>query len=46
MNGIDTRADDYLRRVRAALADLPADEVAEVMEDLEAHVAEFFAEAG
>ncbi|MFC5289498.1 DUF1700 domain-containing protein [Actinokineospora guangxiensis] len=46
MNGIDTRADDYLRRVKAALADLPADEVAEVMEDLEAHVAEVFAEAG
>jgi hypothetical protein len=46
VNGIDTRADDYLRRVRAALADLPADEVAEIMEDLEAHVAEVFAEAG
>lgn len=46
MNGIDTRTEDYLRRVRAALADLPADEVAEVMEDLEPHVAEVFEEAG
>lgn len=46
MNGIDTRTEDYLRRVRAALADLPAEEVAEVMEDLEPHVAEVFEEAG
>lgn len=46
MNDIDTRTEDYLRRVRAALADLPADEVAEVMEDLEPHVAEVFEEAG
>ncbi|WP_026425370.1 HAAS signaling domain-containing protein [Actinokineospora inagensis] len=37
---------DYLARIRAALADLPAEELAEVMEDVEPHVAEVFAEAG
>ncbi|GLW94554.1 DUF1700 domain-containing protein [Actinokineospora globicatena] len=37
---------DYLDRVRRALADLPADEVTEVMEDVEPHVTEVFAEAG
>ncbi|GLZ42980.1 hypothetical protein [Actinokineospora sp. NBRC 105648] len=37
---------DYLARVRAALADLPGDELAEVMEDVEPHVIEVFDEAG
>ncbi|WP_018682075.1 DUF1700 domain-containing protein [Actinokineospora enzanensis] len=48
MNGTDTRPEvaDYLRRVRAALADLPADELSEVMEDVEPHVAEVLDEAG
>ncbi|MBM7772812.1 hypothetical protein JOD54_003016 [Actinokineospora baliensis] len=45
-----TKADpglaEYLGRVRAALADLPADELAEVMEDVEPHVTEVFAETG
>ncbi|MGQ0841635.1 DUF1700 domain-containing protein [Actinokineospora sp.] len=48
MNGdIDTRPElaDYLRRVRAALADLPPEELAEVMEDVEPHVTEVFGEA-
>lgn len=48
MNGdIDTRPElaDYLNRVRAALSDLPADELAEVMEDVEPHVTEVFGEA-
>lgn len=44
MSDVDTRVDEYLRRVRAALSDLPADEVAEIMEDLEPHVAEVYAE--
>ncbi|WP_436501427.1 HAAS signaling domain-containing protein [Actinokineospora sp. HUAS TT18] len=49
MNGTtDTRPglDEYLARVRAALADLPADELAEVLEDIEPHVTEVFGEPG
>ncbi|CRK58657.1 Proline-rich protein [Alloactinosynnema sp. L-07] len=38
--------DDYLARVRTALADLPADELAEVLEDIEPHVTEVFGEPG
>lgn len=37
-------ATDYLERVRAALADLPADEVADIIEDVEPHLAEIDAE--
>ncbi|GAA3009942.1 HAAS signaling domain-containing protein [Actinokineospora diospyrosa] len=37
---------EYLGRVRTALADLPADELAEVMEDVEPHVTEVFTETG
>lgn len=36
---------DYLRRVRAGLADLPPEELTEIMEDTEAHVTEVFGEA-
>ncbi len=49
MNGdIDTRPElaDYLGRVRAGLADLPPEELTEVMEDVEPHVTEVFGEAG
>ncbi|WP_424188663.1 DUF1700 domain-containing protein [Actinokineospora sp. G85] len=48
MNGTDTRSEleDYLRRVRVALADLPADELTEVMEDVEPNVLEAFEETG
>ncbi|PPK64368.1 hypothetical protein V5P93_001764 [Actinokineospora auranticolor] len=48
MNTTETRQElvDYLRRVRAALADLPADELAEVMEDVEPHLAEVLDETG
>ncbi|RLK55491.1 DUF1700 domain-containing protein [Actinokineospora cianjurensis] len=48
MNATEARPGvaDYLGRVRAALADLPADELTEVMEDVEPHVTEVFAEAG
>lgn len=44
----DTRLelDEYLARVRKALADLPADELAELMEDVEPHVTEVFGEDG
>lgn len=37
-------AEHYLAGMRAALADLPASEVAEIMEDVEAHVTEVAAE--
>ncbi|HVK25332.1 MAG TPA: hypothetical protein VM677_28580 [Actinokineospora sp.] len=49
MNGeteIHPGLDDYLARVRAALADLPAEELAEVLEDIEPHVTEVFGEPG
>ncbi|TWP51211.1 hypothetical protein FKR81_16480 [Lentzea tibetensis] len=39
-------AEHYLAGMRAALADLPASEVAEIMEDVEAHVTEVAAELG
>ncbi|MGH3861409.1 DUF1700 domain-containing protein [Actinokineospora sp.] len=44
----DTRLelDEYLARVRTALADLPADELTELMEDVEPHVTEVFGEDG
>lgn len=44
----DTRLelDEYLARVRKALADLPADELTELMEDVEPHVTEVFGEDG
>ncbi|PWW54285.1 DUF1700 domain-containing protein [Actinokineospora spheciospongiae] len=49
MNGeIDTRPglEDYLTEVRSALSDLPADEVAEIMEDVEPNVYEVYGETG
>ncbi|MGW5055314.1 DUF1700 domain-containing protein [Actinokineospora sp. NPDC004072] len=48
MNDILTRPEvaEYVQRVRAGLAGLPAEEVAEVMEDLAPHVAEVYAETG
>ena len=39
-------AEDYLDGVRAALADLPAPEVAEILDDVRAHLADLTAELG
>jgi len=39
-------AEEYLRGVREALADLPATEVAEILDDVRAHLADLTAELG
>jgi hypothetical protein len=39
-------AEDYLHGVRAALADLPAPEVAEILDDVRAHLTDLTAELG
>lgn len=44
--GTDTAAASYLAEVRVALADLPATEVAEILDDIGPHVAEVAAELG
>jgi len=43
---IRTEVQDYLNRMRAALADLPDAEVAEIMDDVGSHVVEVAAELG
>ena len=42
----DPLVDDYLRRLRAAAADLPRDRRTELVEEIEAHVDEALGEAG
>lgn len=46
MNTQALGVEHYLAGMRAALDDLPANEVAEIMEDIEAHVAELSTELG
>ena len=46
VNVANPAAEEYLGGVRTALADLPAPEVAEILDDVRAHLADLTAELG